>query len=82
MTTDDERYGQSYIGGQDVCGSKCNTDPFDEKDKPDPWQAMKKRIDAIVEKNRREQHLNSSHAVEKVGIVAKKDDTNGSGQWP
>lgn len=81
-TPEDEDYGQSYIGGQDVCGSKCNTDPFDEKLKPDPWLKMKSRIDAIVEKNRRDILLKSSNAIDRMDTVVKKDDVKGSGRWP
>jgi hypothetical protein len=83
-TADDGDYGQSYLGGQDVCGSKCNTDPFDEKHKPDPWLTMKSRIDAIVEKNRRDRHLKSSNAVDRVDTAVKKDevDVKGSSRWP
>jgi hypothetical protein len=81
-TPDDAVYGQSYIGGQDVCGSKCNEDPFDEKHKPDPWLTMKSRIDAIVEKNRRDLHLNSSNTADREDSMVKKDDVKGSGRWP
>jgi hypothetical protein len=82
-TPDDGDYGQSYLGGQDVCGSKCNTDPFDIKHKPDPWLTLKSRIDAIVEKNRRDLYLKSSNAVDRVDTAIKKDeyDVKGSGRW-
>lgn len=50
-------WGKSYIGGTDVCGSKCNNDPFDNKEQDinnniDPWIAIKKRIDEITEINK------------------------------
>ena len=79
-TPDDGDYGQSYLGGQDVCGSKCNTDPFDMKHKPDPWLTLKSR----TLKNRRDLYLKSSDAVDRVDTSVKKveDDVKGSGRWP
>lgn len=45
----EREWGQSFIG-QDVCGSKYNDDPFTEQsEKPDSWEDMKRRIDALVE---------------------------------
>ena len=47
-------WGVSYIGG-DPCGSKYNDDPFDNKpSKPGFPDDMKARIEAIVERKRKE----------------------------
>ena len=49
---EEREWGISYLGG-DPCSSNHNTDPFDEQDsKPDAWEDMKKRIQAIVDRDR------------------------------
>ena len=49
------QYGVSFIGG-DPCGSKYNTDPHDAQvEKPGMPDSMKARIQALVDKRKREE---------------------------
>ena len=46
-----------------MCGSKYNDDPFDEQEgKPATWEDMKRRIEAIEAKLKKEEELKSSQS--------------------
>ena len=73
----DIEWGKSYIG-QDVCGSKYNDDPFTEQEnKPDAWEEMKKRIQAIEDRKKLEE-LQANKALQEKNTVegVSKIDNN------
>lgn len=72
--------GQTF-GGQDVCGSSYNIDPFDKKDETDSWDEMKKRIEEM-EKCSRNYQIRNELRERYFGSYDAKDLKYYAQVWP
>lgn len=72
--------GQSF-GGQDVCGSNYNLDPFKKQDEPDTWEEMKSRIE-VMEKCSRNYQIRNDLRERYFGTYDAKDLSYYTKVWP
>ena len=72
--------GQSF-GGQDVCGSSYNVDPFDKQGETDSWEEMKRRIEGM-EKCSRNYQIRNELRERYFGSYDAKDLKYYAQVWP
>jgi hypothetical protein len=85
----DPNYSWEGAGGCDVCSGVNNKDPFGvedgESNKPDEWEAFKKRVATLVAEDEASNSINRTTAAaakeeEMLNVMDKT--TESSGRWP